>query len=161
MHCCCPKPQHELLTAAGSDVAACEKSQYTSTCETTTWHSVAQQSIRLQHPSWPWPGRPQGGRLYCCKPPHHTISEAGHGCCRWQSCAYALSPDHPRLNMPHAFAHTCALVSRCMSDRRPQSALQPNLLNAANSKGASQVPSPQIGSTQTVCSRGHTTQQGI
>lgn len=45
---------------------------------------------------------------------------------------------------------TCALVSFCMSDSLPQSALQPNLLKEANSNGASQMPSPQIGSTHTV-----------
>lgn len=55
------------------------------------------------------------------------------------------APDLSRNPMP-----TCALVSFCMSDSLPQSALQPNLLKEANSNGASQMPSPQIGSTHTV-----------
>jgi hypothetical protein len=52
-------------------------------------------------------------------------------------------------------ARTCALVRFCMYDSRPQSALHPNLLKDANSNGASHVPSPQMGSTHTVCAGQH------
>lgn len=52
---------------------------------------------------------------------------------------------------PLAASRTCALVSLCISDSRPQSALHPKRLNEANSKGASHVSSPQTGSTQTAC----------
>jgi hypothetical protein len=109
-------------------------------------------TANIQHFRESLPGTACKGAQLCQLGLHHLLS------CHCGSQCTASSAASPTVcgTAEHAWlallaVRTCALVSLCMSDNRPQSALQPNLLNEANSKGASHIPSPQTGSTQTAC----------